>query len=91
MVGEITTPTVSPISRRCTLRSFFFPSIPLASYRVKSEGGGRYHFLGKGPLKAAAFIGPAIAAVAILLFDDPGQYCGHQHITTGADCSQQFG
>ena len=69
----------------------FLPIIPLASYRVKSEGGGRYHFLGKGLFESSRVYRPSYRRSGDIAIYDPGQYCGHQHITTGADCSQQFG
>jgi hypothetical protein len=46
----------------------FFPILPLASYRVREVGGGQYQFLGKVPLKATAFIAPAILAVVVAFF-----------------------
>src|SRR5207245_1889280 len=43
----------------------FLPVLPLGSYRVRDLGGNQYQFLGKVPLKWAAFVAPSIVAVVI--------------------------
>lgn len=61
----------------------FLPILPMSAYRVRNVGGSQYQFLGKVPLKATAFIGPAIVAVVL------GFFMIQDHMETSTSRSMQ--